>query len=433
MSIDYTMTAVVRRWLTLLLVVISTAVAAEDKHMGVATCASSVCHGNSSPKPDANILHSEYVLWGQQDPHANTFQVLLSAESARIANKLGIGRADQAPVCLACHTDYVPQAQRGERFQLNDGVGCEACHGGAGRWLTTHTEKGMSHADNIAQGLRPLEDPSVKAQVCQGCHVGAEGKFAGHDIMGAGHPRLQFELANYSAALPEHHRIDEDYRARKQVATELQLFSEGQLQAAMNTLEGLRSARFDQGGMFPELAFFDCHACHQPMNPVNWQQREPSQDVSAGAVRLNDSALIMTALLWKLRNPAAADNWQQGVRALHRSSQKGVEPLQKVAGLLHQQVQAMLRDFRQRPMTVAEARILTRSMVAYSRDQAFNDYMTAEQITMALNIMMRNGGVENAQQLAPPLDALYDSLNDQHNFHAWKFRQAMDRFSGLLR
>jgi len=406
---------------------------AEDKHMGVATCASTVCHGNATAKPDANILHSEYVFWGQQDPHANTFQTLLSAESARIANKLGLGRADQAPVCLACHSDYVPEAQRGDRFQLNDGVGCEACHGGAGRWLTTHTEKGVSHADNVAQGLRPLEDPSVKAQVCQGCHIGMAGKFAGHDIMGAGHPRLQFELANYSAALPEHHRIDEDYRARKQVATELQLFSEGQLQAALNTLDGLASKRFDRAGLFPELAFFDCHACHQPMNPVNWQQRALSSDLPAGAVRLNDSALIMATLLWKLRNPGAAENWQQGVRALHRSSQKGVEPVQKVAALLRDQVEAMLRDYRNKPLSVPEAQRLARSMVAYSRDQAFNDYMTAEQITMALNVMLRNGGVANPDALQPPLDALYDSLDDQHNFHAWKFRQAMDRFSGVMR
>lgn len=421
------------RGLGLLTLMLAGLSVAQDKHMGVATCASTVCHGNSTDKPDANILHSEYVFWGQQDPHANTYQVLLSAESVRIANKLGIGRPDQAPVCLSCHTDYVPKSERGERFQLADGVGCEACHGGAERWLSTHTEKGVGHKDNVAQGLRPLELASVKAQVCQGCHVGTDGKFASHDIMGAGHPRLQFELANYSAALPEHHRIDDDYRARKSVATELQLFSEGTLQAALNFLDGLRSERFVQGGMWPELAFFDCHACHQPMSPVNWQQRSLSRDLPSGAVRLNDSSLIMVTLLWKLRNSQAAENWQQGIRALHRSSQKGMQPVQQVAGLLRQQVEAMLRDFQQRPLTSKEAVKLTREMVAYSRDQAFNDYMTAEQITMGLNVMMRNGGVANAQQLAAPLDALYDSLEDQHNFHAWKFRQAMDRFSGLLR
>ncbi|MDF1780300.1 MAG: multiheme c-type cytochrome [Alcanivoracaceae bacterium] len=414
-------------------VMLAMTVCADEKHMGVATCASSVCHGNATSKPDANILHSEYVIWGQEDPHAGAYNILLSVESARIAAKLNIGRAEEAPVCLSCHSDYVAKADRGERFQLSDGVGCEGCHGGAGKWLETHTVRGATHDDNIAHGLRALEKADVKAQLCQSCHIGGEGRFAGHDIMGAGHPRLQFELANYSAALPEHHRVDDDYRKRKATFTELQLWSEGQLQSALNVLDGIGSERFYQGGMWPELAFFDCHVCHQAMSPQNWQQRDASKDLPPGTVRLNDSALIMASLLWQIRNESAAKNWSEGVRALHRASQKGVEPTREVAGMLKNQVRSMIASLQKKPLSDPEASRLLRLMVAYSREQSFNDYLTAEQITMAINIMMHSDAVANPDAFGAPLDALYDSLGDQHTFQAWKFRQAMDRFSGQLR
>ena len=406
---------------------------AADKHMGVATCASTVCHGNATEKPDANILHSEYVIWGQEDPHAHAYRTLQSLDSKRIAEKLGIGPAEKAPVCLACHSDWVPEKDRGKRFQLSDGIGCEGCHGAAENWLKTHTDRGVTHADNVAHGLVPLEHPQVRAEVCQKCHIGGKDHFAGHDIMGAGHPRLQFELANYSAALPQHYRIDADYRQRKQVATELQMWSEGRLKAALNMLDGVLSERFDKGGMWPDLAFFDCHACHQPMAPLNWQRRSVSQALPPGTIRLNDSALLIVDLLWRVRDSNQARNWDEGIQTLHRVSRKGVAPTREVAQQLRQQLVIMLDDLHKQPLSDTEARKLVREMVGYSRAQAFNDYMTAEQITMALNIMLRSGAIGHADALQAPLSALYDSLDDQNDFKVWRFRQAMDRFSGMLR
>lgn len=404
--------------------------AEEGKHMGVATCASSVCHGNASSKPDANILHSEYVIWGQDDPHASAFRTLQSPQSARIAQKLGIGRAEQAPVCLACHSDYVAEKRRGPRFQLSDGVGCESCHGGAEKWLKSHTEKGVDHRKNIANGLVALDKANVKAEVCQGCHVGKEGKFASHDIMGAGHPRLQFELANYSAALPEHHRVDEDYRARKHVSETAELWSAGQVSAALAAIDGLLSARFAGQGMWPEFAFFDCHACHQSMEPLDWQARKASAGLAPGSIRLNDSALQMVSLLIHVRDETAGQKWDGDVVSLHLASQEGADQVRVQAESLRQALLALQASLDDQPLSKAQAQVLSWNMVEYSRAQAFNDYMTAEQITMALNIMLREeaGAVDVYKA---PLDALYDSLQNQHRFNVRTFRQAMDRLAGM--
>ncbi|MDX1562827.1 MAG: multiheme c-type cytochrome, partial [Gammaproteobacteria bacterium] len=189
-------------------------------HLGVATCASSQCHGSAVARTGANVLQSEYVSWTNDDPHAGAFQTLTTTESAAIAMRLGLGNAAEADECLDCHADHVPPARRGERFQLSDGVGCEACHGGAENWLVAHyNDPDAGHEDNVAAGLYPA-DLRSRATLCLSCHLGTEDKFASHSMMAAGHPRLTFELDTFTelwrlAGNPPHFIADDDYAARK--------------------------------------------------------------------------------------------------------------------------------------------------------------------------------------------------------------------------
>lgn len=152
-------------------------VAADDgrpRHEGVATCASSLCHGSNRPlKAYERALQNEYTTWSQFDPHSNAYKVLRDKQSQEIARRMGIGPAHEAPACLACHTDAVPVTQRGVKFQLDDGVGCESCHGGAERWLATHYQSPkIPRNQNLINGLAALERPAVLADTCLGCHVG---------------------------------------------------------------------------------------------------------------------------------------------------------------------------------------------------------------------------------------------------------------------
>ena len=43
---------------------------AEDKHLGVASCSSSTCHGSVRPWQNANVFQNEYVTWSREDAHA---------------------------------------------------------------------------------------------------------------------------------------------------------------------------------------------------------------------------------------------------------------------------------------------------------------------------------------------------------------------------
>ena len=120
---------------------------ADDIHIGVTSCAGSTCHGATTPWAGSTVLQNEYMTWEQYDPHSKAYSVLLNSTSKKMAKNLGIGKAHEAKICLDCHADNVPQNKRGRVFQISDGVGCEACHGGGQRWLGIHVSGVGTHED----------------------------------------------------------------------------------------------------------------------------------------------------------------------------------------------------------------------------------------------------------------------------------------------
>ncbi len=85
---------------------------------------------------------------------AHTKRCLRMSHSA-LLRTLGLDRAEDEDLCLDCHADNVPVERRAKGFQISDGVGCEACHGGAVNWLGRHISGEADHAANLASGLVP--------------------------------------------------------------------------------------------------------------------------------------------------------------------------------------------------------------------------------------------------------------------------------------
>ena len=172
----------VRFWCLVVLVNATSAAHAEAaRHEGVASCASTTCHGAARPLGGTQVLQNEYVVWSDFDPHAGAFRTLRDERSKAIARRLGIGAADQAPACLACHSEVVPPESRGARFQVDDGIGCEACHGPAEKWLAGHDDGTLTaHQESVQAGLLRLDDPVVRAPLCAGCHAGRGDRLATH-------------------------------------------------------------------------------------------------------------------------------------------------------------------------------------------------------------------------------------------------------------
>ena len=398
------------------------------KHLGVATCSNSVCHGSTQPFRDSNVAQNEFAIWQEFDPHAKTYATLTKPAAKSIAAKLGLGDPTQAKVCLDCHTDNAPQ--RGERFQITDGVGCESCHGGAEQWLNAHADKSVKHADNVAKGMYPTDNPVKRAEACLSCHMGTKDRMITHRIMGAGHPRLSFELDTFTWLHP-HYKIAEKWIARKGDWNGVRDWAVGQGIAAENLLDQLVDPKTGWNGIFPELVLFDCHACHKVYKGNKWGPRQGT-GLGPGVVRLNDANLVMFRHVLAPVDKAAAKRVFDETRALHRATTQSREATFGAARRLRATLDELVPKVAAYNYDGASLDAILASIDADAGRGEFRDYAAAEQAYMAAESVVtafeRDGKVDKdkAALLKTKLDALNDTLKDENNY-------AMPRFNAALK
>lgn len=391
-----------------------------DQHLGVASCASSLCHGSVTPNANYNVPLNEYVTWSHQDAHAKAFQALTSERGRSIAAKLGLPSADGAKVCLDCHSDNVAPAQRGGRFSLADGVGCEACHGGAERWIASHATAKSTYRDDVGKGMYPSANLADRAVLCESCHLGNADKPATHSIMGAGHPRLSFELDTYLALEPPHYTVNENYRRRKATFSHTQTWAEGQLQATVLQLELLQGPLIRGGGVFPELALFNCSACHNSsMQRPEWRRRAMTQLDSPGMVPLNDAYWRTSWLIERAIDPVEGANILNQAQALQRAVITSRDQVAAQAGELASTLRRVQQRQANQVWTVAQSSRVFESMLQAGSDGEFRDYLGAEQAVMAIELLLID--INQAARLRPQLDALYRLVKDADVYRSADF------------
>ncbi len=401
----------------------------DNRHLGVASCASSTCHGSVSAFRDSNVLQNEFATWQSYDPHAGAYKVLLNERSKRIARNMGLGNAHEAGICLDCHADNVPAASRGEKFDIADGVGCESCHGGAEQYLSSHASGQVSHADNLAAGLYPTENPQRRAELCLTCHLGTKDQMITHRIMGAGHPRLSFELDTFTWLNP-HFEVDEDYLQRKGDLNGARDWAVGQGVAAITQLETLMDDRAGTDGIFPELVLFDCHACHRSMFGDQWVPRSGT-GLGPGVVRYNDASLLMFKHVLTALNATQGQGLSQQIRDLHVATTKGraetVQAARSVLGALRSAVDRVQSS--QFDGALLEG--VLASVVADGERGQYRDYANAEQAAMAVDTMIlafENEQVitaERAETLRTKAEALFEATKDEDNYQQGRFVRAL--------
>jgi hypothetical protein len=415
-------------------------------HEGVASCAGSTCHSRPAPS-GLTVRQNELITW--QDPHSEAgahsraWKVLTQPRAEAIAAKLGLGPAERASACLGCHSDPAPPALRGARFQVSDGVGCEACHGGSGGWIASHYALGATHAANVGKGMLALDEPKVRAARCLDCHFGAAGpnQFITHQIMAAGHPQIAFELDLFTS-LQKHHDVDADYLARHKVAAGgVKTWAVGQAMALDRalTLYGPKTP----GGAFPEFYFFDCQSCHRTFsNDPKWRpaaEPNPGRPIPVGMPPFNDENMIMLSAATKVAAPALAARFDGEVKSFHQAlAQNGAAAVPQAARLAATS-RELANAFAARSFSRADTLAIFEAVLSGENARRYTDFEGVTQAVMAadtlLSSLVAEGAIDRAAaaRVRPDLDRAYQAVRDPGAFRAGEARAALQQAAEKVR
>ncbi len=371
----------------------------------------------------------ERLIWQAHDSHAKAYTALTGEAGKQIAQKLGLADAAQAPECLVCHTTYVPVAQRGPKFTLDGGVGCESCHGPGSSFLATHVQPTAQHATNLKAGMYPTNNPTARAALCLSCHQGDGVRKVSHRLYGAGHPRLRFELDTYGVLQPYHFNPDADYRRRKPMSSHFRLWAEGQVQAALSLLAMSDPLNHPQTGLFPELAQFDCHACHQAINDDPTYRPRPG--LKAGALTRNDAPLVVLRALAQVTSPAqvaalttATRDWQNALNDRRTQAQ--------TASQLKTVVTTLASTLESRTESASDARDVARALLDQARAEAPLTFIAAESVAMSLSTLLtaefeaERLTAAQFQHVNEALNTVYAAVGNEHTYRATAYASALD-------
>lgn len=415
--------------------------------LGVASCAGSTCHGRSEPT-GAVVRQDELMIWqnaaSPSGAHSRAWRVLTEPRAKAIAARLGIGEAGSAPMCLGCHATPAPAGERGPRFQISDGVGCEACHGPSGAWLAGHYAVGGTHAANVAHGMVPLDNPRARAARCLDCHFGAagEGQFVDHRIMAAGHPRISFELDLFST-LQQHHNEDADYAQRKGRTNSVAVWAVGQAMALDRSLALFANPQRGTNGVFPEFYFFDCHTCHRRISDdPAFEPRaaaNPGRPIPSGMPAYNDENMIMLSAAAKVTAPAAAARFERDSRAFHQALARDRPAAVAAAARLRESALAVGNALASNGVGRAQVFAIIDTIAGNAVSPRFTDYEGSVQAVMAVDTLLSalvNAGQADRQAanaIRADINLAYRAVSDPNSYDPRQFRDSLGRAAAAIR
>jgi hypothetical protein len=369
---------------------------------GSPSCSGKSCHGGAVPAdPDkAPAWPSSFSVWQESDPHTQAHQVLSGTLARQMGQALGIKNVAEHPACLACHTN--PRASSAAvvgtdwaRQEWLFGVGCESCHGSARDWLVPHRAtdwKKKSPADKAKAGMNPLEDLPVRAEVCVGCHVGAPAdpengipaRDVNHDFIAAGHPRLMFEFGSYQAHLSKHWKEKGD---NAKPTFEARSWLIGQPVSARAALDLLVKHRTGAGQVWPELAEFDCYACHQPLRNESWKNKQKRPRGTMGNLQPADwyTGLLPVVSRWAKVNPPVkleAVRYLLGIEGL--PTEKELDSARNKALADRGTLSALLKALQTVALTQEDCARLRVELAKYGAGLEYADWDQIEQVMLGL-------------------------------------------------
>ncbi|HSC19528.1 MAG TPA: multiheme c-type cytochrome [Rhizomicrobium sp.] len=392
------------------------------------------------------MRQNEITTWQDESSsfgaHSRAWRVLTHPRGEAISARLGLGPAEKAPDCLGCHSDNA--GARGQNFQVTDGVGCEACHGGSGAWLAPHYAVATTHKKNVALGMAPLENPEERAKVCLDCHFGSgkAGQFLTHKMMAAGHPRILFELGLFTA-LQQHHDEDADYALRKTLAGGSNLWAAGQAVALGRALSLYAGGPHSQEGSFPEFYFFDCQSCHRSIydDPTRALTAiaNPGRPLPTGTPPFNDENIIMLLAAARATAPDMATRLEDKSKAFHAAIARDGISARAAAQDLRRLTQELASRFAGAKFDRQNMFAILFAITGERLADRYTDYEGAAQAVMSIDTLLaallsaKQISQAQAQSMRPEISELYRIVRDPNAYRPAEYRTALARVAAALR
>ena len=167
------------------------AVAKDAEYAGIDGCTKS-CH----KKDDDG---DQKTAWQKSD-HAKSFDTLATPKAKEAATKIGFsGNPQQSAECLVCHTTGYgePEGRFDKKFDIKDGVQCEACHGPGENYRKKKTMKAIYEErgpDGKGQSKTAAETGLIfpKEKECKVCHA-PERTFKGKTYKNPSYKEFNFD------------------------------------------------------------------------------------------------------------------------------------------------------------------------------------------------------------------------------------------------
>ena len=400
----------------------------------------------------SRILQNEYSTWIISDKHSRAYQALTGEVGERMAKILKLGKAEEAPKCLACHALAPAHELIGRPFEVRDGVTCENCHGPAQGWLGQHTAKDSAekHGQSVHDfHMVDTRNVIVRTEKCLECHLGNAGKFVDHEMIAAGHPDLYFELDSFSVVMPRHWnspRLNASGSPAEDPSWEgVRDWSTGQavqLRAAMDRVAWrARGERYDKKNIWPEYSELSCVACHHSLGPAkdSWRQEHGYTGRRPGDPAWNESRYVVFRMMAKEVDAASAQDLDQKLEAVAAEMSK-LNPDRNTAASDATAAAPVAQRFADRMATMTYERGMVLRMMQSICDNAeeisLADERAAEQATMALDSLYiaysKEAKPGNATEVRSSINGLFQQVENQSAYNADVFAAALRRIRPQL-
>lgn len=399
--------------------------------IGVHHCA--LCHDKPSSKfvAEFSVSLNEVHIWDEKDKHRSAYDVLKGERAQRMGEILGIDVTTSAD-CLSCHAVAKEQIDCGEKFNVTLGVSCEACHGPSSKWVGTHWQNDWisrtPDQEKVAAGLYDVRDPVARTRLCLSCHLGHSGgeadkygplfgqrKIVTHDMYAAGHPPLPgFEVETFATNMPPHWALEGE-RAGLEIARSVLIGGLVALRDSVHLLqtEATRAAAEPADGskvLWPELALFDCRACHHDLRVNSWRQTS-QQPLRPGrpTIRYWPSALARLAFEHTGRTSTDLDRTLEPLYAeLGRQPFGAPERISDASSAAVRELDVVIDSLAQQEISHESTKVLLKRVAETAASKAV-DYDTARQLGWAFTVIYK-GTADQANGTAE-IAAIVDQLS----------------------